>query len=114
MARLAPGLCLKSYAFHCAESYGIAPEIVSRAMAVSKALSSFSMHEIMDPKMSEEDERTLRESEIIARKLLQTRWEDDDEQDEETGERKTTMKKLAECLGETYIEPRNTYRGRRY
>ena len=104
---LCPGLCLKSYAFHCAGSYGIAQPIIDRAVTIAQALSTFNMHEIMDPQMRPEDENTLRESENIVRRLLQMSWDDDDEDDIDptTGRRRSTMSKLAECLGEPWTEP---------
>ena len=101
LGRLAPGLCLKSYAFICAESYGISPSIVKRAMQVSAALSSFNILEIMDAQMSVEDEKELKESEDIVRRMLQTNWES-----EAGSSHQTAMSKLAHVLKEAYVEER--------
>lgn len=97
--RLAPGLCLKSYAFHCAESFGIATHIVERALAVSTAISSYNVHEIMDPQMTDQEEKDLVEAEQIVRRLLQVDWQD--EFDDE-GNQVSTLQKLAEVLGQEY------------
>lgn len=72
-------------------------------MQVSAALSSFNMLEIMDPQMSAEDERELKESEDIVRKLLQVTW------DLEKGSslKGSAMKQLAYVLGEAYVEERD-------
>lgn len=97
--RLAPGLCLKSYAFHCAESFGIPQKIVERALEVSTAIATYNIHDIMDPQMTKDDEKELLESEKIVRRLLQTEWDA-----QEGGGQISSMKKLADILGEDYIE----------
>ena len=97
---MAPGLCLKSYAFHCAESFGIPVNIVERALEVSAAISSYNVHEIMDPEMTPEDEKELLEAEQIVRRLLEVDFDAPDER----GNPVSAMKKLADVLGEDYIE----------
>lgn len=103
--RLAAGLCLKSYAFHCAESFGIPKHIIERAMKVSTALSTFNIIELMDPEMSEADEQELRESEAIVKRVLKTKWlPDEEENEEDLMEGKSAMTMLAGVLRERYEE----------
>jgi DNA mismatch repair ATPase MutS len=103
--RLAPGLCLRSYAYYCAEAYGISKHITDRALEVSNALSSFEAHKIMDPKMTEEDKEELVEAENILRRMLEMKWiEDQDEDEDEAREEhhmdgRSAMAKLAYVLG---------------
>lgn len=90
--RLAPGLCLKSFAYQCAESYGIPDGVVERAMEVSHALSTFNILSLMDRKMSREEETKLKSDEDTVRRLLQTNWD--------ITPAGTTMKQLAKIVGE--------------
>lgn len=92
--KLAPGLCLNSYATHCAESYGIHPDIIERALHVSNAIATYNMQEILDQQMTAEEYRKIDECEGIVRRMLLMDWDD-----ESRG--MTTMQKLAEVLGET-------------
>lgn len=97
---MAPGLCLKSYAFHCAESFGIPAKIVDRALEVSTAISLYNIHEIMDPEMTEDDEKELLEAEQIVRRLLQMDFDASDASEGQV----SSMKKLADILGEDYVQ----------
>lgn len=107
LRRLAPGLCLKSYAYYCAEAYGVAKPIADRALEVSNALSSFEAHKIMDPKMTEEDREELQESEEVLRRMLEMKWMDDeevadDEREPHFMDGRSAIAKLAYVLGKEY------------
>lgn len=54
----------------------------------------------MDPEMTEDDEKELVEAEQIVRRLLLVDWDADDED----GNPVSAMKKLADVLGEDYID----------
>lgn len=69
-------------------------------MEVSTAISLYNVHEIMDPQMTEEDEKELLEAEEIVRRLLQVDWDATDGD----GDQISSMKKLADVLGIDYIQ----------
>lgn len=72
--RLAPGLAVFSNALSCAATFGIPPEVLSRAAFVTDCLSTFQLDKLMLKAVDEMDEgekAELKEAEEIARRLLE-------------------------------------------
>ncbi|GJJ15544.1 hypothetical protein Clacol_009822 [Clathrus columnatus] len=94
-----PGLCLSSYAAHCALAFGIPFDVVSRAKKVTDAVARHAIQEIVDDKMTAEEERELENAEAVCRRFLAWDISADMEKDDID-----VMGKLKEILGERWEE----------
>lgn len=68
--RASPGLCLNSYATHCALAFGIPTPVVDRARKVTDAVARHAIQEILDEKMTVEEERDLEDAEGVCKRFL--------------------------------------------
>ncbi|CDR44185.1 RHTO0S09e00958g1_1 [Rhodotorula toruloides] len=69
--RLAPGLSLSSHALSCSSLFGIPPSLLSRAAAITHALSTFSLDSLtLGDEMGKDERSELCEAERVARRFV--------------------------------------------
>lgn len=71
MRSLAPGLSLSSHALSCSSLFGIPPSLLSRAAAITHALSTFSLDSLtLGDEMGKDERSELCEAERVARRFV--------------------------------------------